>query len=51
MTDDGFCPPNGRQNKPNKNINGNWMYAVSVSAHGSTSSQKLSGLFRFFSGP
>jgi hypothetical protein len=36
-TEDGFCPLNGRQNKPNKNINGNWMYAVSVSAHGSTS--------------
>jgi hypothetical protein len=35
--DDGFCPPNGRHNKSNKNINGNWMYAVSVSAHGSTS--------------
>jgi hypothetical protein len=35
-TDDGFCP-NGRQNKPNKNANRNWMYAVSVSAHGSTS--------------
>jgi hypothetical protein len=37
MADDGFCPPNGRQNKPNKNINGNCMYAVSVSAHGITS--------------
>jgi hypothetical protein len=35
-TDRGFCPPNGRQNKPDKNINGNEMYAISVSAHGST---------------
>jgi hypothetical protein len=57
-TDDGFCPPNGQQNKPNKNINGNWMYAVSVSAHGSMSychqvfeigqSRELSILFRNF---